>query len=50
MKLTHMLAAEVAAAFLFGATNQAVAQAAPAMPGPCWFGSEATGLRRNEPK
>ena len=38
MKLTHMLAAGVAAAFLFGATNQAVAQAAPAMPGLCWFG------------
>ena len=38
MKLTHMLAAGVAAAFLFGATNQAAAQAAPAMPGLCWFG------------
>ena len=41
MKLTHMLAAVVAAAFVFGATNQAAAQAAPAMPGLCWFGPKA---------
>ena len=38
-KLEHiLLAMGAAAAMVFGATNQAAAQAAPAMPGLCWFG------------
>jgi hypothetical protein len=41
-KLEHILIAMgAAAAMVFGATSQASAQAAPGMPGLCWFGAKA---------
>jgi hypothetical protein len=41
-KLEHILIAMGAAAVMvFGVTSQAVAQAAPAVPGLCWFGPKA---------
>jgi hypothetical protein len=41
-KLEHILIAIGAAAVMvFGVTSQAAAQAAPAMPGLCWFGPKA---------
>lgn len=41
-KLEHILIAMgAAAAIVFGVTSHAAAQAAPAMPGLCWFGPKA---------
>ena len=41
-KLEHiLLAIGAAAVMVFGVSNQAAAQAAPAMPGLCWFGPKA---------